>query len=388
MQQQEQQAIIQKVLDFEANRTTDMLDTISSVPVSVFTDEKQFAMEQEALFKTLPICFGHSSQLPENGDYLSREICGVPVIVLRDKTGSLRAFVNVCKHRGGRFVHEEQGSGLRALICSYHAWTYTTEGDLRGIPNAHGFDGLPDSCKRLSELPLLEWNGFMLLRLTPLAEDESQDSFKAMVDDFIGEQLNRDFEALGLGTHVVYKPQQFHRPINWKLAVDTFLENYHVRKTHRNTIDCMFLDTTGCYERFGLQQRNLYPKKTIVNLRDKAPDEWDLREHGNLLYLLFPNTLILIEPDHINVSIVYPGGIGDCYLHNFTLLPQAPDAEKAAYFDKNNAILYEALEEDFSVAGDVQQGLHSGACEHLVHGRYEQGLRYFHASVKSLTNYS
>jgi nitrite reductase/ring-hydroxylating ferredoxin subunit len=385
MQKQEQQALIEKVLAFEAEKTTDMRDSISSVPVSVYTDPAQYAMEEEALFKTLPVCFGHISQLPNNGDYISREICGVPLIVLRDQAGVLRAFINVCKHRGGRFVHEEKGEGLRALICSYHAWTYTTEGDLRGIPNAHGFDGLPDSCKRLSELPLADWNGFILIRLTPLREDEDQADFARVVKEFVGEQLDSDFAALNLKEHVVYDPKPFHRPINWKLAVDTFLENYHVRKTHRNTIDCMFLDTIGCYQRFGLQQRNLYPKKTIVSLRDVDKSEWNLRDHGNLLYLLFPHTLILIEPDHINVSIVYPDGLGDSYLHNFTLLPEAPDAKAREYFDRNNAILYEALEEDFSVATDVQSGLRSGACDHLVHGRYEQGLSYFHGSVKSLT---
>ncbi|WP_299981464.1 SRPBCC family protein [uncultured Pseudoteredinibacter sp.] len=383
MQRQAEIDLIKEILTYEENKSTDMQSECSSINVDCYTREDQFSKEEQ-LFKDMPIIVGHSSQLQEAGDYFTREICKVPLIVLRQKDGSLKAFINVCKHRGGRLTREASGKGLRSLVCQYHAWTYETNGNLRGIPHRDGFSNMPDGCKSLTELPLTERFGFIWLRLSPITAEDKDDGFEAELDKLLGDSIIQDLEDYQLDSHVVFDPKDFHRPINWKLAVDTFMENYHVKKTHKETIDFMFLDTVGSYKKFGLQQRNLYPKKTITNLRDKDESEWHVREHGNFLYLLFPNTLLLVEPDHINVSIVYPDGIGHTQLINFTLLPEAPNEKGIAYFRKNNEILYRALEEDFSMASDVQQGLYSGACQEFLHGRFEQGLRYFHDNIEQV----
>lgn len=375
--------LIKELLNYEEEKSTDMQSHCSSIAVDCYTRSDQFEQEQQ-LFKDMPIIVGHSSQIPEAGDYFTRDICQVPIIVLRQKDGSLKAFINVCKHRGGRLARESSGQGLRTLVCQYHAWTYETNGKLRGVPHRDGFSDMPDRCKSLTELPLSERFGFIWLRLSPIRPDDMEGGFDETLNQLLGDTIIGDLESYQMDKHVVFDPKDFHRPINWKLAVDTFMENYHVRKTHKETIDFMFLDTVGSYKQFGLQQRNLYPKKTLTSLREKDESEWHIREHGNFLYLLFPNTLLLIEPDHINVSIVYPDGIGHTQLINFTLLPEAPNEKGAAYFRKNNEILYRALEEDFSMALDVQQGLHSGACEEFLHGRFEQGLRYFHENIDQL----
>lgn len=386
MERETQVQLIDRILQLEADNTTDMVERSGSVAVDQYLDTQQFANEEQTLFRRLPLVLGHASQLPESGDFLTRDVCGVPVILLRDNQGVLRAFINVCKHRGGRLVREAEGKNLRVLVCQYHAWSYNTDGGLRAIPHRDGFSDLPDNCKSLSELPLLERYGLLWVRLTPYAADESQEDFVQQWQEFMSPEIDRDLAAYGFDSHVVFDPVEFHRPINWKLAVDTFLENYHVRKTHKKTIDFMFLDNVGLYEKKGLHQRNLYPKKTIVQLREQPQSEWQLSHHGNMLYTLFPNTLLLVEPDHVNVSIVFPEGVGQTHLINFTLLPEKPSEKGMAYFRKNNAILYEALEEDFSMATDVQNSLRSGALEEFQHGRFEQGLSYFHQTVAELTS--
>jgi phenylpropionate dioxygenase-like ring-hydroxylating dioxygenase large terminal subunit len=386
METHAQHQLLEKALGFLKNGGTHMVDDISTIPLSVYTDEGQYQKEEQKLFKSIPITVGHEDMVKNPGDYFTRDICGVPFVLLRDSNGALKCFINVCKHRGGRLATEESGSGLKALVCSYHAWTYKTDGELRGIPHKEGFEGLPDNCRRLSELPLAVWNGFLVIRLTPLGDGETQEQFQQQVISHMGENLAQDFASFATSSHIVFDEKKFHRPINWKLSIDTFLENYHVRKTHSDTIDYMFLDNVGCYEKFDHQQRNLYLKKSVASLVDAPRSDWNLREHGNLLYLLFPNALILIEPDHINVSLIFPDGIGNSFLYNFTLLPEPPSEKGVAYFRKNNTLLYDALEEDFTMAGDVQKGLLSGANTELVHGRYEQGLRYFHESVDKFCN--
>jgi phenylpropionate dioxygenase-like ring-hydroxylating dioxygenase large terminal subunit len=381
MHHERQIELLASTLALEAEGTTDMADQISTVAIDTYTDPAQFEREENHLFKQLPVIVGHASQLPQPGDYLTRDICGVPVIVLRRDNGDLRAFINVCKHRGGRLLREAQGSGLRSLVCQYHAWTYTTDGSLRGIPHKEGFESLPQSCKQLTELPLVERYGLLWLRLTPEVNGDATAAMTAQLDAFLPSELCEDLEAYKLASHVVFDPVEFHRPINWKLAIDTFLENYHVRKTHRATIDAMFIDNLGLYQPLGDHLRNLYAKKSIVQLRDLPQDEWRLNEHGNILYCLFPNTLLLMEPDHVNVSIVYPEGMNGTHLINFTLLPEEPNEKGVAYFRRNNDILYAALEEDFAMATDVQNGLRSGATDTLIHGRFEKGLSHFHRMV-------
>lgn len=384
MEQHTQINLIETVLKFEDGKTTDMLTECSSIKTNTYTDPELFTKESK-MIRRLPTIIGHISQIPEPGDFITRRICNVPVLVLRQANGQIKAFINVCKHRGGKLIREEQGSNLRVLVCHYHAWTYETSGKLRGVPHKDGFTDMPDRCKQLTELPLSCELGFLWLRLSPLKAGETAAEFSQQVIDYLGDEVFQDLSALNLEQHVIFDPVDFHRPINWKLAIDTFLENYHVRKTHKDTIDAMFLDNIGCYEKFGLQQRNFYPKKTIVKLKGTPKEQWQLREHGNLLYVIFPNTLILVEPDHINVSIVHPDGIEHTELVNFTLLPEAADAKSSKYFRRNNKILYAALEEDFSMATDIQQGLQSGACEEFLHGRFEQGLKYYHENIQEMT---
>jgi len=380
MNRETQRDLIARLLDLLQNRTTDMSETIATLSTVEYTDEVRYQKEVSRLFRQLPIIVGHVSEVAQPGDYISHDATGVPIVVVRQQDATLKAFANVCKHRGGRLVTESRGQGLNSLVCQYHAWSYHLDGRLRGIPHEAGFEGLPEQCRSLTALPVQEALGFIWVIPRPEAGVDTLD-----VATYLGAELWDDLAALELDKHVVFDPQRFERPISWKLSIDTFLENYHVRKTHRKTIDFMFLDNIGLYEQLGLHQRNLYPKKTLAGLQDQPREEWQLRPHANALYTVFPNTLILVEPDHINLSIVFPTGIDRSVLLNMTLLPEAPDEKAVVYFNKNNQILYTALEEDFTMATHVQQGLSTGVNDFFVHGRFEKGLQYFHNSVQRLT---
>ena len=192
-----------------------------------------------------------------------------------------------------------------------------------------------------------------------------------------------DFESYRINPDLVYDVRVMERPINWKLTVDTFLENYHVKHAHRTTIDHYFLDNIAVTNSFGKHVRIIFPKKSILELENINPKDWsDIRKHANILYTIFPNTLILIEPDHLSISHVYPKDIKTTKVVSYTLLQKLPESDKAkAYWDKNNDILYTALEEDFDMAHKVQLGLHSGANEYLIHGRFEKGLKFFHQAI-------
>ncbi|MFZ5957333.1 aromatic ring-hydroxylating oxygenase subunit alpha [Pseudomonas knackmussii] len=371
MHHETQVRLLRKVLALAAQGVTDCAETPSALPVTAYLDEARYRREREEVLLREPVLVARSGEIP-NGHFLTRELL-VPVLLTRDEQGRLRAFLNVCKHRGTQLVAEESGSN-RVFVCPYHAWSYNPDGSLRGIPHGYGFEGVERACLNLTELPVAERFGAVWARLSPGPALD--------LDAFFGEEILADFESFAVDDHVLFDPRDIRRPVNWKLTVDTFLENYHVAKAHQATIDHLFWPNLGSFERFGRHIRNYYVKRNLRELPGQPEDQWDLRRHGNLLYYLWPNTLVLVEPDHIDFTSVYPDGPLATRVLSHTLLPEEPATEKARrYFEKNNEILYAALEEDFAMATRVQNGIRSGASDRLWHGRYEVALRWFHQNL-------
>jgi len=376
MKHETQVQLIRKVLELEAQGSTDMDETESRIPVQDYLDPIRFERELKEIIRGQPILVARSSQLKNPGDFITHNDSGIPILIVRTQDGHVQAFLNVCRHRGTKLVTEKQGQQAKGFVCSYHAWSYGLDGKLKGIPHKQGFPNVDKSNSGLVELPIDEMYGFIWVIPKPGAN--------LNMEQFLG-PLAEDFEALDFQSHVLYDERRFERPINWKLSIDTFLENYHVRQAHKTTIDHFFLNNVGIFEQFGLHIRNVYPKKTITSLKGTDPSTWNIREHANLVYCIFPNTLILVEPDHMAISTVFPDGLQDSVLFGYTLLPEPPQTDKAKrYWDKNNEILYNALEEDFLLASRVQESLVSGANEYLVHGRYEKGLKFYHQTVDKL----
>jgi hypothetical protein len=173
------------------------------------------------------------------------------------------------------------------------------------------------------------------------------------------------------------------RALSWKLAIDVFLESYHLRPTHRTSIYGMFFDNVGLVDPIGPHLRNVFPKRTIRELAGVPEAEWSLRRHANVLFHLFPNTLVLIEPDHAAVLHLWPDGPARSVLTAYTLVPEPPATDKArAYWDANNAILYSAIEEDFAMGESIQRGLASSANRELVFGAFEHALAHFHRQIE------
>jgi len=371
MQHATQVELLKRTLDLIERGVSDCADMPSALPVSVYLDPARFAREREQVLRREPVLVARSSEIPA-GHFITRNLLA-PLLLSRDAHGQLRGFLNVCKHRGTQLVDDAAGSN-RVFICPYHAWSYNPDGQLRGIPGAYGFEGIERACLNLTELPLAERFGAVWVSHTPGPALDLQ--------AFFGEQICADFDSFGTAHQVLFDPKDMQRPVNWKLTIDTFLENYHVQKAHKATIDHLFWPNLGLFERCGRHIRNYYVKRSVESIRQQPQSDWDIRQHGNLLYFLWPNTLVLVEPDHINVSTVFPDGPLATRVLGHTLLDQEPASDKALrYFQKNNQLLYAALEEDFAIAARVQTGIQAGASELLWHGRFEPALKWFHQSL-------
>src|SRR6185436_1833980 len=165
---------------------------------------------------------GHASQCLEPHDFFTCELAGVPVIIARQPDRSLRAFLNVCRHRGCRVTFEE-GGHRRSFTCPYHAWGYRADGTLATIPYEDGFAGLDRSAMGLVALPVQERHGLVWVVLTPGATID--------VAAHLGE-LDEELASYGLEGYVVERSTLLPAPFNWKLVVDGFLEVYHLRFLH------------------------------------------------------------------------------------------------------------------------------------------------------------
>ena len=195
--------------------------------------------------------------------------------------------------------------------------------------------------------------------------------------------ITRELEGFGLADAHHIHPRLTHEPISWMLGIDLFLEAYHLKPTHKTAIYPMFFDNLGIVDPIGPHLRNLFPKRSIAELRDVDPETWQLPVHANVLNHLFPSTLVLVLGDHTTVVSLLPDTNESMHVSVFTLVDEKPESDKArAYWAANNKILYDATDEDFAMGASIQKGLASGANEDFVFAAYEHALTHFHAEIR------
>jgi phenylpropionate dioxygenase-like ring-hydroxylating dioxygenase large terminal subunit len=201
------------------------------IPTAAYTDESQLQAERR-LLRALPMAVAHVSQLQTAGSCLVHDALGVPVVVTRDHEGELHAMLNVCRHRGTRLVAEAGFCKVRKRFhCRYHGWAYDIEGNLLNVPRQELFPTLDKSELKLVSLPVTERFGFVWVVATRGTEYD----FDAFLDP-----LEPDLGPLNLESHVVFRRATTTARTNWKIVMEAFLDGYHVRHLHKNTVGPYF----------------------------------------------------------------------------------------------------------------------------------------------------
>ncbi|MEW6729962.1 MAG: SRPBCC family protein [Acidobacteriota bacterium] len=374
MENSTQLDLIERALYCLEQQTTHMVETSSAQPVEYYYSNKRLEKEQQVLFRQYPVIVAHASELKKPGDFVSHDETGIPIVVIHGEDGRLKAFINVCRHRGTRLVPEKRGGGKKAFVCPYHGWTYDQEGKLIHITDRIGFPDLNCDQMGLVSVAVESRYGFVWVKPVPGSSID--------IATYLG-AIGGEIEAFAGADNIVYKPTVIRRTLNWKLVVDIFLEAYHVKYVHRNSIYPIFFNNVGLHDRFYPHSRNTFPKRKILELKSIDKKEWSIRPYANLLYFIFPNTLLLVEPDHIAVVTVFPDGTDNAILLTATLLPAFPSNEKEErYWGKNIDILMTAVNEDLLIGESIQKGLRSGANTHLTFARFEQSLKCFHDAIE------
>ena len=347
---------------------------ITHVAAAAYTAPERHAAEQARIFARLPLAIAPSALLPERNMAVPHDGFGKPLLITRDNDGHAQVFLNVCQHRGTRLVEGNEAVCAARLVCPYHAWSYTLDGRLAGLPRPDAFPGVDKSAFGLKRLPTREIGGLIWF-----AFDEAADFGQA-------EALAGDFAAFDLPGQYLFRRRTHDIAANWKLIMDAFLESYHVQRLHSATIGPFFKDGISVADRIGPHQRSAVGREAA--LAACAADDWPtLRSAITYTYQMFPGTVLIVSPDYMNLMVLMPQSEGRVLVEDFMLIPQAPTTDKAlAHWEKSWNLLDGGVfaGEDFRAAELGQQGLASGAIERVTLGTLETGIRHFHDAVEAM----
>lgn len=352
--------------------TTDRAAAITRNPVSAYVSEERLARERDLLFRQEPMLIGLSSLVPEPGSYVTDDNTGVPILLLRDRDGTLRAFLNSCRHRGSRLL-DGSGKVRRGFACSYHGWTYDMDGRLTGVPDADSFAGFDiDSCG-LIELPSSEADGLIWVRpgggqpIDPAAH--------------LG-GLAAEFASYGFGGYHHYSTREIRVAMNWKMIIDTFLEPYHFAVLHTATVAPIFFPNLCLLDTFGPHLREFLPRRTIEELRGQPESEWDAVWHSAIVYILHPNTVFVMQQDHAEIWRVFPDGdrVDRAVTYLDFYIPEPAETDKAVrHWERNVDLTVRTVEHEDFVAGEgAHKAFMTGQVDEVVYGTNEPALAYFH----------
>ncbi len=351
----------------------DLDERESRIPTSHYTSAARFEAERAVLFRRQPVILASPRQLAEPGACLTHDALGLPLLLVRDRAGELRAFLNVCRHRGTRLVDDQGVCHKKALLCPYHHWMYALDGQLIRMPLAdEGFPGLDRAERGLVRLPLEVRHGLVWLVPDPKASID--------LDAHLG-GLGDELEALGLSTQRFYRQGSTRCQANWKLIIDAFSEAYHIRRLHQETLGGFFADCQAVMDRAGRHLRASVGRSAIEEARDLAEVERDPRDYVTFTYYLFPNSILVFSPDYVTHLGFFPQSADETIVVDTMLVPHDPVSEEedrhwGRSFDLIDGQVFN--QEDYRVAEQGQIGLCSGANDELIVGRLEKGVRIFH----------
>ncbi len=192
--------------------------TARTLPAAWYADPAFFVHERERVHRRSWVCAGVTDELPPPGSWITREVAGTPVLIVRDRSGMLRAFLNACRHRGAPLCGE-QGSGS-LIRCPYHAWLYRHDGSLaraQGVGEPDGFDPADHS---LRPVGVAVWRRLLFVHLTDSGADLDLGPLAAAVD------------ACPIDDMELVLSERDDRPFNWKVLLENYSENYHTPFVH------------------------------------------------------------------------------------------------------------------------------------------------------------
>lgn len=334
-----------------------------AMPTDVYTSQEFVDAELEHIFRKDWFCVGRVDALAKPGDYVSCELAGQPIVVVRDRAGDLRAMSNVCLHRMSTLL---EGRGTtRAIVCPYHAWTYNLDGKLRGAPAMALNEGFCKDAYTLPQVRCEEWLGWVFVCLDSSAPPVAQ-------------QL-ADVEQMIAGYDMANYTETFYEEhvwdTNWKVLAENFMESYHLPVCHAGTIGGLSkLEDMICPPGGAAFNYHTILKDETLDIAMAHPS--NTRLHGDerrttYLLALYPSLMITLTPGYFWYLSLHPKGAGQVQIRFGGGMSNdyADDPNAQENFTKLKTLLDDVNIEDRGCTEKVYQGLCSDAATpgHLSH---------------------
>ena len=340
------------------------LEQACTIPASWYVDERIAELERQNVFgRTWQVVAG-VDQLVRPGEFVTAELSGEPLVIVRGSDGQLRAFYNVCRHHAAAVVTEEHGTAS-IFRCPYHGWSYGLDGSLKGAPEFEGVCGFDRSHNGLVPVRVETWEQFVFVNLDPKA---------GPLADFLGRLVQR-VRPLNVGALRFFERRVYSLKCNWKVFVDNYLDGgYHVPHLHKG------LNSVLDYKQYTIETEDRYCLQSSPMVASSEDAATAATRTGDRAWYFwqYPNFMINLYRGYMDTNLVLPDGVDRCTVI-FDFYFDDVSASAAERNRQSIAVGERVNDEDVGICEAVQRGLHSrayGAGRLSV--RREAGEHLFH----------
>jgi Rieske 2Fe-2S family protein len=336
-----------------------------------------FELEKERVFFRNWFCIGREEQLPDAGDFLTEEVAGESLIATRTREGGLRAFYNVCSHRGTKICERRSGHVNRQFVCPYHQWSYGLDGQLLKMPNVRDDAGIDREKYGLKSVAIDSWDGMLFVNL---AENP-----RPLLDQLkieAGEPLS--WERFRVGELRVGHRIDYEVRANWKIIHDNFNECLHCPSVHPGLTRIVPIYRMGQIFDDERDDGGVTLGEGMNTLTDtgrtalpELPGLSELDRRSYFGYSTFPNVLMNLLSTGVMSYTLYPRAADHTTIVSEYLF--RPEVIAAEGFDCSDMVKFldQVSVEDWAVCEKVQQGIRSRGYSRGVYPREDSILRGF-----------
>jgi phenylpropionate dioxygenase-like ring-hydroxylating dioxygenase large terminal subunit len=356
--------------------TTDLAPSPLRVPISNFFDKSHAAVEHK-LFRRLPLNVAHTSEISKVGSFITREVLGTQLLIARGEDAKVVAYVNMCRHRGGKVEWQASGN-KRMFVCPYHGWSYDrNSGELKNVPYEKDIGPIDRACNSLERVRAEERNGFVWIdfindRHLPIA-------------GYLGNSIDATLASLALNERIIYLDKSFTLPINWKLVIDGAIDMLHPQFLHPDGVGKLIKTNTVLWKGHGRHGQLFAARQRLAEtVRVSGDFDRDWRYFAGSIFV-YPNSLINPTPDHVECWTVWPSldnPAESTTKIRFLVHPDRLNEKTRQRLDLSWEILNKAAgEEDWPMEVSIQENSRSHPDGSYLYGRNEIACQHFHRNL-------
>jgi carnitine monooxygenase subunit len=355
------------------------------LPAWTYHSPAMLELEKQELFRKQWQIAGHVSDIEKPGDFFTLDIADERAIIIRGDDGVIRAFHNLCRHRGSRVAAEQRGHCKNALVCPFHGWVYNLDGTLRGPARPQSFGPLDKKEFGLKPIEIETWNGLLFIRFIPGPQKSVAETMGVYADELAQYRIEEMKPAGEIG--------EVEIPVNWKSVRDVDNEGYHVAMAHPSLQDlygATYFDqpyehgVSRSLGRFSAHAGRCWSVRHYVKIAEDQPTLPEDKRNLWAYYGLFPNAVIAVTPEIVQFYQEFPLTVGTTLIRG-GVYKRAEETRKqrvARYLAKR--IDRATYKEDIQLSIWSNESMKSSAFDNFHLSDLEKGVRSHHDHIRAL----